>query len=557
LRLSEHAPRARRARAAPPANAPRLGTDRDFALGLTFVLLAFVGLVWAFAPHTVDDAWIAFRYSRQWAAGHGPYYNPGEHVEGYSNFLLVLLLTPVIRYAGPEAALPAAKAIGLASGLLAILGAGLLARRAAAGARWADMAGIAAAALVACSSGFAYHAMNGLETTLYACLLTWGVSGLTSQRDGAVMLGGLALAAAAIARPEAPLVCVLACGVAVVVRARAEHTAVPREYSASTPGPSWRALATACLLVVAAVLGQLAFRRIAYDGAWLPNTFYAKAGGSGNRVAYVHDALRMAFAGDIGLLLALAGWSFTGSPARTSLVPAIVGLIGGLLPLYTGGDWMPAGRLVVPYLPLLAVTASLGWARALARARRGGTGLLSVLLLASAPLSLAFHWADRVRLAESAATETAGARSGHGALADWLHSRSATGDAIVLMDIGEVGYRCIEQRIVDVTGLTDRTIATSPGTFMDKRFDLAHVWEQRPRFIVLTLFGRDDPGAPLHPFSPMEERLATAPEFQRDFVHATNDSLQAHRLRATLGAAALFPYATPGRRYVLAAYQRD
>jgi hypothetical protein len=125
------------------------------------------------------------------------------------------------------------------------------------------------------------------------------------------------------------------------------------------------------------------------------------------------------------------------------------------------------------------------------------------------------------------------------------------------MDIGEVGYRCIEQRIVDVTGLTDRTIATSPGTFMDKRFDLAHLWEQRPRFIVLTLFGRDDPGAPLHPFSQMEERLATAPEFQRDFVHATNDSLQAHRLRAALGAAALFPYATPGRRYVLAAYQRD
>jgi arabinofuranosyltransferase len=112
LRLSEHAPRARRARAAPPANVPRLGADRDFALGLTFVLLAFVGLVWAFAPHTVDDAWVAFRYSRQWAAGHGPYYNPGEHVEGYSNFLLVLLLTPVIRYAGPEAALPVAKAIG-------------------------------------------------------------------------------------------------------------------------------------------------------------------------------------------------------------------------------------------------------------------------------------------------------------------------------------------------------------------------------------------------------------------------------------------------------------
>jgi len=541
--------------AAPPR---RAGSGRDFALGLTFVLLAFAGLVWAFAPHTVDDAWITFRYARQWASGNGPYFNPGEHVEGYSNFLLVLLLTPVVRFAGADAALPAAKVIGLASALLAIVGAGLLARRAAAGARWAGIAGIAAAALVACSTGFAYHATSGLETSLYACLLVWGVHGLASRADGSVMLGGLSLAAAALARPEAPLACALACGVAIAALALAARTPLPREYSSAAPGPSWRSLGVASLLVVAAVLGQLAFRRMLYDGAWLPNTFYAKAGGSGDRVGYIHDALRASFAGDIGLLLALAGWLFTGAPSRASLGPLVVGVIGGLLPLVTGGDWMPAGRLVVPYLPLLAVAVAIGWARGLARARKGGTGLLSVVLLASAPLGLAFQWGDRVRLADGAAIETAGARSGHGALATWLRSQAAPGDAIVLMDIGEVGYRCIEQRIVDITGLTDRTIGRSPGTFMDKQFDLGYVWAQEPRFIVLTLFGRDAPGAPLHPFSPMEERLALDRTFQRSFVHAERDTLgsEADRPRAALGADALFPYATPDRRYVLAAYRR-
>jgi hypothetical protein len=121
-----------------------------------------------------------------------------------------------------------------------------------------------------------------------------------------------------------------------------------------------------------------------------------------------------------------------------------------------------------------------------------------------------------------------------------------------------VGYRCIEQRIVDVTGLTDRQIAKSPGTFMDKRFDLAYVWAQRPAAIVLTLFGRDAPGAPLHPFSPMEQRLALDPEFQREFIVASSDTTTdaIDLLRTSLGADALFPYATPGRRYVLAAYRR-
>jgi hypothetical protein len=537
-------------RAAAPS--PRPVSGRDFALGLTFVVLAFAGLVRAFAPHTVDDAWITFRYSRQWAEGHGPYFNPGEHVEGYSNFLLMAVMAQVIRVAGADAALPVAKGIGLASSLLAIVGTGLLARRAAAGARWADVAGITAAALVACSTGFAYHAMSGLETALYACLLTWGVAGLASERDGPVMLGGLTLAAAVLARPEAPLVCAIACGVALAARARAERVRMP-------PGAaSWRALWIATLLVVTAVLGQLAFRRWVYDGEWLPNTFYAKAGGSGDRIGYVSDALRAPFAGPLGLLLALAGWLLGGRAARVSIVPAIVGVVGGALPLVTGGDWMPAHRLVVPYVPLLAVTVSFGWARLLARARRGGTGLLSTLLLLSAPLSLALQWGDRSRLVDGAATQTAGVRTGHAALATWLRASTAPGDAIVLMDIGEVGYRCIEQRIVDVTGLTDRQIAKSPGTFMDKRFDLAYVWAQRPAAIVLTLFGRDAPGAPLHPFSPMEQRLALDPEFQREFIVASSDTTTdaIDRLRTSLGADALFAYATPGRRYVLAAYRR-
>jgi len=541
------------------APVPRHGSGRDFALGLTFVALAFVGLAWAFAPHTVDDAWITFRYSRQWAAGHGPYFNPGEHVEGYSNFLLVLLLRAVIQSAGPEAALPAAKGIGLAASLLAIVGAGVLARRAAAGTRWADVGGIAAAALVACSTGFAYHAMNGLETALYACLLTWGVMGLVSLGEAGIVSGGIVLAAAALARPEAPLVCVLACGTAALARGwRRPVLVAPRGVPAQVNTIPWRAFGIAGLLVLAAVLGQLVFRRWAYDGAWLPNTFYAKAGGSGDRVAYAHDALRAAFVGDLGLLLALAGWLLGGRPSRASVAPAVVGTVGASLPLLTGGDWMPAGRLVVPYLPLLAVAVALGWARALARARRGGTGFLSVVLLLSAPVGLAFQWPERVRLEDGAAVETAGERTGHGALADWVRAHAAPGDAIVLMDIGEVGYRCIEQRIVDVTGLTDRRIGMSPGPFMDKRFDLAYLWAQQPRFIVLTLFGREEPGAPLHPFSTMEERLAQDPTFQRDFVRVENDTLgsTSEQLRGSLGAAALFPWARPGQRYVLAAYRR-
>ena len=39
-----------------------------------------------------NDAFISFRYARNLLEGHGLVFNPGEYVEGYSNFLWILEL---------------------------------------------------------------------------------------------------------------------------------------------------------------------------------------------------------------------------------------------------------------------------------------------------------------------------------------------------------------------------------------------------------------------------------------------------------------------------------
>ena len=50
---------------------------------------ALVGRFW----FVCDDAFISFRYARNWVEGHGLRYNLGDHtpVEGYSNFLWVVV----------------------------------------------------------------------------------------------------------------------------------------------------------------------------------------------------------------------------------------------------------------------------------------------------------------------------------------------------------------------------------------------------------------------------------------------------------------------------------
>ena len=60
------------------------------ALTATLALLLAHALYYQFLT---DDAYISFRYARNLSQGHGLVLNPGfERVEGYSNFLWVLLL---------------------------------------------------------------------------------------------------------------------------------------------------------------------------------------------------------------------------------------------------------------------------------------------------------------------------------------------------------------------------------------------------------------------------------------------------------------------------------
>src|SRR5262245_65923196 len=52
---------------------------------------AWAYLRWKQQPVTVDDAFISYRYADMLVRGEGLVYNAGERVEGYSNFLWVLI----------------------------------------------------------------------------------------------------------------------------------------------------------------------------------------------------------------------------------------------------------------------------------------------------------------------------------------------------------------------------------------------------------------------------------------------------------------------------------
>jgi hypothetical protein len=562
----------RPARSAPTSAIAPADTRRRLAgaLVLCAVLALFMVLALPFLPHTVDDAWITFRYSRNWALGHGPYFNVAEHIEGYSNFLLMAALALVIRLAGPDAALPASKAIGLGAALAALAGSYAAARWIARAAnltrRGAEVAGLAAAALTALAPGFQLNAVSGLETTLYAGLLAWGTCGLASGTPRGTRVGAIVLGVAALARPEGPLLflaCWLLAGLVRVPAARRAAAERTRETDRRMTAREWLMAGAPGLALIGA---HVMFRLVTYDGAWLPNTFHAKLGGSGDRIAYVLQGASSPFLGVWGLLLALAGWASEPRSTRAGAVIGGVALLGCALPFYTGGDWMLGYRLLVPYLPLLAAMVAVGWLRLAARALGTRSALASALLLATVPVAAWSESGERRELLASAAVVARGAETGHAALAEWLHADARPGDAVVLMDIGRIAFRLPEQRILDVTGLTDRHIAESPGAFMAKRFDPAYVFDQHPRYVVLSFLASGEPYAPLrpeqpiYPFSDMEDRLASNPEFARHYLEepspAGGSADDPDGLAVRLHALRVFRSAAPGHHYLLAVYRR-
>ncbi|HNS73548.1 MAG TPA: hypothetical protein PKI81_09100, partial [bacterium] len=128
-----------------------------FTTGVLALLLLFALLAATLWPATLDDAFISYRYARHLVEGHGLVFNPGERVEGFSNLLWVLLLSPFIAL-GWEAE-TASKLIGAACGLGALLIAMLLLRRHFRASRTVVLL---FGAWLATSTGFIYYAVSGL-----------------------------------------------------------------------------------------------------------------------------------------------------------------------------------------------------------------------------------------------------------------------------------------------------------------------------------------------------------------------------------------------------------
>jgi hypothetical protein len=517
-----------------------------------------------------DDAYITFRYSRFLATGRGPYFNVGEHVEGYTNFLYMLLMSAVYAVGGAAAVPWVGKLLGIVSGgaALALIQSVIrrLARTSGAMADRAGLAGSLAAALVAVTPGFALNCTSGLETGLLALAVTLAVYlGARAEEDGRWRAAGVVWALAALTRPEVVAVFgTWAAGSFLAAVATSARGGGTRSWN---PAPS-RLLLRDIAITISVVAAHFLFRWLAYDGELLPNTWWAKSGGYLGYTPweYVCRGALAPVLGLLGLLAGLLGWVPARLRARTAWPVLAVALFGAFMPLLVGADWMPGWRFSAPYLPALAAVVALGWVALLRPLDTRDRALAPFFAVMAVGLAALLHHPERVDLAKLVELRARGYATGHRALADWVVETLEPGDTVALMDIGIVGYYADRARILDISGLTDRHIAKSPGPLLAKRYDPAYILEREPEVIVLVVSAWGDCREPL----PEGRRLGTwigieraifdHPEFRAHYRSPSAPALPGDgwtdEIAARIGAERIFEHAHPDQYYLLAAFRR-
>lgn len=426
---------------------PKSATRLAIALGTVVVAIATIVFAWGHWNTIYDDALIYLRYVRNLHAGCGPTFNCGQPpVEGFTSPLYLAVLWFVTSLS--DQPIWWTQIVGttcvILAGALAVATAAVLARDDQR--RWlAPVAALSTALVLAFDPYVLLDASIGMETALAAAALAFVALAAALKRPWLLVTAAIL---AVLVRPEGVL-CVAALPVLPELR-RARYLAV-----------AFGAV-VAVTLVRYAIFGEL-----------LPNTYYAKSGGTWQHAAlgarYIAGCLI-----DFPLCVAaVLAW-------RARYVP-LVALAWLAFFLRSGGDTFEYSRLWVPLVPALSALALAAVARRVLVA----APILAVVVGVRA--AIAHHIPDQGTSPRLLEWMVAG---------DYIREHYPPGTLVATVPIGAIGYYS-QEPILDLVGLTDRTIARSgnsvPSELLTKawigheRNDTAYVLARAPRLIVTTM----------------------------------------------------------------------
>lgn len=393
-----------------------------------------------------DDSFISLRYADRLLHGHGLTWTAGPPVEGYSNFLWVVLVAGIGSVV--HNLVTAARILGVTSAALAV--AALVWTYAPRRPRELIVP-VYGGLMLALSGPVAAWTVGGLEAPLLIALVCWALALLLwalEQDDFGwrrMALPGVLLGLACLTRPDAPLF-VVTLGGGLILAGGFRRRA-------------WAGAIRLAAIPVLCVAAHFAFRRLYYH-AWLPNTSTKLV------TSLVHVRLGWKYVTGkwklrLGLLypaaftLALAVFSRDVRRRVALILPPLVAWLAYVVVI--GGDFMPQYRQLVPALALLAFLASesLWWMV------RRADGAFAMAWVWGPALALYFGFAQQqdpaVRDANNSAWYWEGKPIGY-----FFRKAFGSKDPLLAVDAAGALPFFSKLRALDMLGLNDRYIAQHP-----------------------------------------------------------------------------------------------
>jgi len=503
------------------------------------VALASVLVLHARAIHYVgDDGMITLRYVRNLIEGKGLVFNEGERVEGYTNFLWVILVAAIDRIVHARLDIEA-RALGLGCAVATQI---VLTRLSWKVSGNRGLLSFLAPVLLASSTAYVAWAEAMLEGPLFSLAVVTAVAAYAAYLDDRRSLGWTmaVLSLATLTRPEGLL----------LLFVTVAFESGRRCYDHDARRPSWlKPLAIFALGVVP----HLAWRAW-YYGALVPNTFHAKVGFSLDTLVRGFQYVRQFAVSGPGPLLVLPIALVLRRPidARLTFAASLcVAYLGYVVII--GGDGLMFGRFITYVLPLLCLLAQEGlrtliehlaqprppWARAIGMPATTVVALLLVVGLswngALALLRPKWPWfqdsssklhfpGDGQEHSFPFFDQYFTARVARAGV--WL-DHHAPPDALIAANPAGIAYS-LRMPVLDMLGLNDPVIARSRppsigrGRAGHERGDGRYVLSRKPEYILLgnvavLPFPLDDEGIHARIYLSSERQIWDEASFHRDY----------------------------------------
>ncbi|HOI29853.1 MAG TPA: hypothetical protein PLZ15_08860 [Melioribacteraceae bacterium] len=457
-----------------------------------------------------DDAFITLRYVENFLDGKGLVFNDGEKVEGYTNFLWLLLIAK-LKYISNLVSFEVTlvtltQLLSIIFSFIVLIYTFLFTKSLmkrylpeSGNSIYRNIYSLIPAFLLSQSTPMIYWGVSGMETSLFVLLTMVSLHRfLTGNNETADPVFVIVSVLNSLTRPEGFLIFLLIMSFSVMRKIPYSPTD-KKLLSRLINSKSGKVI----LLYSFPVLIYLIFR-ITYYGYLFPNTFYAKTGFTGEYLSrgvdYVVSGIGNTFFYGILLILPALNFLKQNLSSVTKFYLYFIFMHFVFIALI-GGDVLPVDRFILPVIPVVFIFATITLYRIGGTIRNGFLkNTLMILFIMFLLLTGILNFKRNKTEMETKRSYEVGLVRKMSVYAEWLkkveyeRGTKPGGIAVALSTIGALSFYS-GATIIDIVGLTDRYIAHNPlevkgiddelpVLWKERRYNAEYVLKRKPDYII-------------------------------------------------------------------------